>query len=603
MADNKELTFGQDQITALRSMADSIDSDYLKGASLIAPSGYTTMQVKNMLDTGRKLRDSLLQELPILPEAVFIFQQLASNREWVVAGKINRVMRALEWIQDAEAWNVYTGDVQFGFENFLKRQALDYVTLGRTAMAVRQKGGNANPSKSPLEYLDPALLYWNRKKTNRFNKVKPNEKVWRYANNDSLLFKHKEVMLHHPIPIGTGLFAAPLAPVIKTAMLAWLIREHNTASVDGRKIREIFMVSGTNIRGALEDAIKISAAKHAGADPKGNLGIPVIEVQNPNGTPLKDLIATLGLSVIPESFDPDEFNFGYVNEIAGALGLALRHFWQSERTTNKALEEVQEQRQQLKGPAVFTRSVQRTLNRKGGPMDMFSTGRNRTRFAFIEEVDTSTRLNNAQVLKTITEGLEKIQMVFGQSIDLQSYLAWMQAENVLPNELVLIDSGTESTAIRRNSDGSTMAQEGEERVVSDPQPVAVPSTQKAVAEPDYDEVVVDREGHIVEKRVKVFSVSKYMEKEIKAATQIVEVTDHGTDSFAAALASAGLAHQVAFKSAFANGHKDTVNKWVDSQLIFDGINARQAVEKCMAGETLDQSEQNVISAIVQDVLS
>ena len=265
MADNKELTFEQDQVTALRNMAEGIDPGYLKGASLIVPSSHTTMQIKNMLNTGRKLRDSLLWDFPILPEAVFIFQQLASNREWVIAGKPNRVMRALEWLQATETWNVYTGDVQFGFENFLKSQALDYVTLGRTAMAVRQKGGSLNPNKSPLEYLDPALLYWNRNKTDRFKKVKPNEKVWRYANSDTLIFKHKEVMLHHPIPIGTGLFAAPLAPVIKTAMLAWLIREHNSASVDGRKIREIFLVSGMNIRGALEDAIKISAAKHAGA--------------------------------------------------------------------------------------------------------------------------------------------------------------------------------------------------------------------------------------------------------------------------------------------------------------------------------------------------
>lgn len=481
------------------TLPDSLKKNInLIGKSVISSYASPSMRVSNMLRFGQNIRDVQLWQMPILPGAVTIYQQLASTRDFTVTGKPRPAARAVEYLNMAQSIEPYTGMVYEGFEGFLKRRSLDYLSVGRTAMANIQVN-----NKAKLNYIDPTYLFFNpdARRNRRFNSpIQEDELVWTYFNDE---YTRKQVIVDHPIPVGvTGLFVSPLSYVMPTAILSWLLREHDTASIDGRKIRDIILVGSDNLAEAIAEAVATQVSLWVGED-VSKVGIPIVSINNMSGVPVSEQITTIGLSRIPENFDREEFTFDYVNQIAASLSLSLRHFWNNERTTNKALEEVQEQRQQQKGPAEFVNNEQKLINRSGF-LNQFG---GRVTMSFIEEVDLQSQLTNAQVLKDTATAVSIIQRVFGASLSLDAMLRWMQQIRVLPTDLELAQTNTFSdTVIEEGQDDSRLPQ-NEEEVID----TSVPPTEKSI--PDYDEVVLDSNHQLIEKRRKTFSIEKILEQE------------------------------------------------------------------------------------------
>jgi len=485
-------------------------------------SDFSIVTPKTMLSVGGKLRDKLF-EYPIIPGAMWVYQQLVSSREWVISGHPRTLPRAVEFIQKAQAINTNTGFVEYGFENVLKRMALDFIAVGRITLAV-----SGSKSNYHLEYLDPVRLSFDRSYNKNSgikgvysNPVKPNDTVWRYV--EGVTFKAKDVVVSHSMPIGDSQFIAPFTYLLPVANLAWLIQQHDTAALDGRKIRDILLVGNASIENAIRDAINTQIALWSGANPE-EVGIPVIQVNNLSGGPISNNVSRLGISEIPEAFNRTDFIFYYVNQIASVFGLALRHFWNDERTTNKALEVVQEQRQQQKGPAYFVRSMQRLIN-SSGFLDTFTHVGKVPKFGFIEEVDTNSLLERAEVMKSNSEALEKLVSVFGAYIDPEDYFAWMQSVGVFPYELKLSKTKRSVDAVNPDS-FNTIGQDGvrvgssEPLISTSPSSISNSSSNTVAGrldsdfnpadnfkkELDYDEITMDSNGHIVDRRRKVFSI-------------------------------------------------------------------------------------------------
>lgn len=383
--------------------------------------GTYRIRTNNMLEYGKDIRDNLLWQYPILPGAIMTYQQIASSREIKVsASNARQAARAVDWINSAVCYNL-DGSVEYGFQAMLKRRVLDYLCVGRTMWFVGDELTYIDPVFMRFMF-DPPTPYW----LHQYTHVK-------YAPSD--------LIINHPYPIGGGgYFMCPLVPIIPKAMMAWLLDEHDRASADGRKIRDIIIAGSEELAHTLQEAIKQSLALWAGGDVEKN-GVPLayLEQLPPSGT-VQDMIGKLGLAEIPEAFNRADFEFTYVNEIAAVLGIALRHFWNAEKATNRALEDVQEARQLQKGPSEFVRTEQRLLNSHPNALKRFGS---KTRMGFIEETDTQTQNTRATVLKAYSEALEKFALVFNGQVNGDAFLAWLQSEDILPADLKLVtDMGT-----------------------------------------------------------------------------------------------------------------------------------------------------------------
>ena len=463
----------------------------LPESGVLRSSGLSHMSTRRSLQLGAKLRDEVFIQYPLLPEAIFIFQQIVSAREWALGGKPDAVFSALDFINNARSKNLQTGLIDYGFEGFLKRRALDYSLVGRTSFSYNDREGGPY-----LEYLDPTKLKFNQKRKSKAKAgyvlpIRPKEKAWTY---DKRHYSAEDVMVHHPLPIGSDLFVAPVSWLIPTANLAWLIAEHNAGALDGRKIKDLLLVGSPTLRDSIEQALIKLAQLYDGAD-VSEVGIPIVEINNMSGTPIKDLFAMVGLSQMPDSLDQQEFMFNYANQISGTVGVTLRHFWNDERNTNRALETVQESRQQQKGPAAFIRSEQRLINNSGF---LERAAGDKVRFGFIEESDLASLKTKAEVLQAYGEAAISFQTLFGNTLTLPSFMSWMKRIGALPLDIELEDS-VEPEEISVDS-GAELLEKDEIGATGD---VAVVGMEKHLALGD---VIVDRDGFVIGKRIKIFSM-------------------------------------------------------------------------------------------------
>jgi hypothetical protein len=577
---------GDDNIKSV-ALRKSMD---IMGKSIIWPGGPRRIAPSQMLAYAQNLRDVQIWKMPILPGAIQIFQQLSSGREWQIVGKPLPAKRAVDWLNRAKVVDVTTGLPQYGFEEFLKRRSLDFTVVGRTSFTVTGKT-KAEPNGF-LEYLDPTMLQFTRPERN--GEVRPTDKVWTYTG-DMRKFRAGDVYLNHTLPLGgSGLFISPIAYVMPTANLAWLIREHDMASTDGRRIRDIIIVGSSDLAASIEEAVLTQIALHSGEDPS-KVGIPIVEMNNLTGTSVEDQITTLGLSKIPEGFEREEFVFDYVNQISAALGLSLRHFWNSERTTNRALEEIQEQRQLQKGPSSYVRSEERQIN-QSGILKPFSSGRSRLQFNFIEEVDTSSMVANAQVLKLTTEALEKVATVFQAGLSLEALLSWMQSIHVLPNDLELIATGTGTSDMASAESLAVfpVPKEGEE-IENGSQPPQESPSKSAYSEPvpDYDEVSVDSHGNIRERRFKVFTTYKAILNEKLSKMEVEDepqVSDE--DAYEAANAQVQLNNRNTLKNFF-GFKRELIAQYSGEMPLYTPDQIETALNKVVSDQPLTLDEQTI----------
>lgn len=513
-------------------------------AIIAPPSGVRMRDLKAMLTVSNKLRDQALWELPLIGAAASTYQDLASTREWQVQGKINFVQRTVELINNAATYDIETGYVTRGFEQFLRRRALDHITVGRTAFATRHI---EDKGKFEFEYLDPTRLFFQRTSkvgTNRspVPPVKPEEKIWRYGYEAEPTLQSREVTLNHPIPIGFNRFISPLLLVYPTALMAWLVREHDTASLDGRKIRDLFIVD-ERLRNAIEEGLTIQMALWSGADPTAT-GFPVIGTNTSNyQRPIADFVHRLGLSNIPEEFDRKGFLHAYANEIAAAFGLALRQFYNEESTTNRALEDVQEARQQQKGPPAFVRAEERMIN-ASAVVRIYASNQNPVRFSFIEEADTQSLKDKATAFNLQGQALKAIGEVFGASVKPEIWLAQLQHMGLLPADIPIEDMLTGvavqpavSGETTQNSAGNGQTNKPGESSQSNSVATRNPSdvAQSGISgarksfDPeetlDYGDVIMNGKGQVLANRVRSFHVLKMLVKGMEAEDNEVLASD------------------------------------------------------------------------------
>ena len=492
------------RLAYVRSEAAEFAGKALLLGGIIAPF-HPTLQ--KLLEYGRELRDTMIWREPTMSGAVNVYAELSSSREWTVSGKPKPAARAVEFLHDAHSPDIETGMYVKGFEGFLQRRAIDNVTVGMTAFLNRPVPGK---KITRMEYLDPTELVFGRQRQTS-TEVLPTEKVWQY---DGEQFRFDQVFLNYALPIGAkGRFVSPLTPVVPDMQLAYLIREHDTAALDGRRVRDVVLVGSDSAQQTLVNAILTQVALWAGADP-AQTGIPVVSLNTPSGTKIADMVHMLSLSRLPEEFNREEFMFTYVNKISSALGLALRHFWNNEKTTNKALEEIQEQRQQQKGPAEFVKKEERLINRSG-ILNQFGGA---VRFGFIEEIDAQSQLTNAQVLQATATALGQIATVFSAALSLEAMLDWMQSIRVLPAELELVDSTGEYTLMTPDQQGQ---KPGESTVQGNPSPSALATSDKPKKVLKFKnsplqegEVTINHKGEVIDHHYRVYA----------AATRIAEDT-------------------------------------------------------------------------------
>lgn len=430
-----------------------------------------------MLRLGKEIRDKLWMEYPLLPFAVNIYMEMVASREWRVSGPPRGVVAAIEAINDIRTYNT-NGMVEYGFEQFLQRIALDNLMVGRCVYHWDNDG--------VIEYLDPTQLVFDIGDESR-------RPMWR----DTLTQKSyspSQLVFSHPIPIGRdGRFLSPVYPLIPTATFGWLIREHDIASADGRKLRDIFLVHGEETKTQMAEAIIHSLEMWSGLkNAVEEHGVATVTVENlPPGVTVKDLIHRIGLANIPDHFDARMFEFRFANEIAGSLGLSMRHFYNLETGTNRALEEVQEARQVSKGPAYFIRSHQRTLNRCGF---LKQFGKN-IKLGFVEEVDSASREVDARVVNMFMDAFKKMMDASGGQIKVEAVIGWFQKLGFLPADVDFLVDTENGEIIINDADLST------------------PGEDTEIAGPDLDayeehHISMTLDGEIIERRRRYHTVER-----------------------------------------------------------------------------------------------
>lgn len=586
------------------------------GQAFLRPNGPITPTPRAALQFGQRLRDHTVSQFPVLQGAIQAYVDLASTREWTVSGTPRIVTRSVEWINNAESINTHTGLVEYGYDSYLKRRAQDYLMIGMTAMASSNDLGDIEP---PLEYIDPTLLWFQRERQIQLHpngfvqKVRPEEKVWWYDRSRQI--RSQDLIHHYPYPLGANGFISPVMYLLPTATLAWLIRESDSAQIDGRKIRDIFLVSDVGVADAIEEGVLTLLALWQG-DSEQDIGIPIIPVSGMGqNQKVADLFARLGVSEIPPTLNREEFMFVYVNEIAAALGLALRHFWNNERTTNRALEVVQEQRQQQKGPSTFVRTEQRLLNRSGF-LKRFGGARSTPRFGFIEETDISSMKDRAAALKDIAAALTSISTSLGVYIKPESLIAWMQIEDVLPNEIELVE--IESEAVRVNPE-EPKREPGEIAGESDPdtttQPTEEPlqTAEQIEKSLDYGEIVMSGSGRVIAQRHKIFSVAKYLEEEIRhdlgrfekvveeafAETPVAEESDESVQTWLKQVTAQSDAHSIQLVKTLGSNSL-YLDSWREKNSGDNPGLLNDAIYNCLNNVVLTEDERKIIDRIAMD---
>lgn len=456
----------------------------LSGKLIRAPGIYGPTHASMALHYGRQIRDDVVHGLPLLPMAIDIYVDIASTREWVVSGNPRIVPRVVEDLNNARCVT-NEGYIEYGLEQILKRQARDYICVGRI-IDVWEEGDD-------LEYLDPCYTDYDISKN-----------VWRHIETNRE-FQVQDISLHHPKPIGgTGAFLSPIFSAIPIASLAYLIQDHDAASIDGRRIRDIALVAGKDLAKLIQTAVADMIKLYTSPDPT-KLQIPIVYTED-DVTDVTKLVTYLGVSKLPENFDREDFQFQFVNTVAGATGLPLRRIWNSEKATNRALEQVQEQRQQTTGPAVFVRSRQRMFNNKNCLPKIYKT--RRIRFGFVEEVDTETRSVNAEVIKKYAESLEKLAAVFGGVVNGEAFLSWLKSEGILPEDLDLItDLGT-----MQRSDANITPDKDNIQQESDPKPSPMLKGMNMNQFMEHGEITMNSRGDVLDRRNRVFTMEKAFEE-------------------------------------------------------------------------------------------
>lgn len=419
-------------------MDSNIDGRYFSVNNMYGTAGY-----RSCLEFGRNLRDKWLHTYPILPGAVITFTDIATSREWMVTGRMVTASRAVWRLNNSFMYDSM-GLKHKGFEQLFSRMCVDWLTIGRAMFHSFPLTENER-DWSELEYVDPGFMYPTRSKENTY---------WQYRPRDSrptINYPQEEIFFMDNIKIGsTGGIVGRLSYLLPIANLAWLTMEHDTLKLDGRKIRDIFIVRSQEMVDAIETGLLQFMALASGEDPSKNR-LPVVALEGTNDdTKLSDYITRLGISEVPQDFSREELMKTFVRQVSLTLGISLAHIWQDEASANRALENVQQERSTLKGPAYYVRSFCRLVNNSAM---MGTTPGNRAVLTFDEETDNSSRDLAAKALKAYTEAAINVNILAPDMVAPIDWLGYFHKMALIPPNATMPGYTTlEEQSLTRNVD-------------------------------------------------------------------------------------------------------------------------------------------------------
>lgn len=554
--------------------------NFFASGMINVPGRGVRMKNATTLKHGQALRDEWLWQFPILPGAVMTYIQAAVSREWTVTGTPRRAARAVETLNETRYMDA-TGEIHFGWQALQTRRVMDWLCLGKTAMVYpRTRGGG----RGYLQYADPTEFILTGDMPSHADRIlskrtKPPMTNTVYLNRR---WRSDELLVNYAVAAGgAGMFGSPLLGILPSARLAYLIREHDQARADGRKIRDIFIVADEDMRDSLWDAI-ITNLKLWNGGSVTEHGVPIVAATTAGGLAdnidVSKLFARLGLADIPDDLNRSEFWLDYANEIAALLGLSLRTFWSPQgQSSNRAVEKVAQERARRVGPSYYILSEERHLNYSGILGD-------RVRFQFIEEADTQLLKDRAAIAYQYAQAVEKLKASIPE-LSGRALMNWLQQLMVLPNDedlLAEISTLSESpvqvedmidgdveTMIAEEAEANREAEieagiEAQEAQFELQERHAIPTpaqdqeeakthfreeigaiarymrSVRQMSVPDYGEVVLGRDGKILESRARTYHVGgllaleKSMETDydyIDADTYEDQVEDLISDAF------------------------------------------------------------------------
>lgn len=461
------------------------------------------------IDYGRRIRDEWMHEFAILPGAINSFVEVSTSREWMVIGPPRLAARAVEKLHGAY-FRDRQGIVHDGWHNVLRQMCKDWLTIGRCAFNSPLVIDLAT-YRGAIEYLDSSRLYPIKDLSTGtyWQYIDPYDGVARQLQQADVFFDDCDTGGAEGLPIGKVHWLLPIA------RLEWYLREHMTAKLDGRKIRDIFLVEDNHMVEQFEHALNSAMAAQTG-DTFEEWGLPIVALNRmgiaTGATKVEDSFARIGLSEMPDQLDPEALEFRYANEISSVLGLSLRYFWNDPRGTNRSVEQINQERQSVQGPSYFMRNIERLLNNS----TVLSASPRKVRFKFEEEIDSVSAERKAKTFKTRAEGFQILynlvspQMMPTQNpitgtmeqvaperlnpelLDPRTIISFMEREGLLTTDVTLPDMVTmEEYALQRTY--------GDDRQLPDPL--------------DYGEVCMNSEGIVLERRLPVFLKAEYPKAE------------------------------------------------------------------------------------------
>ena len=537
--------------------------------------GVATLQGLRMSPTGtapvmligQRLRDDWWQKFPVLPAMVSSFSQIATSREWTVTGRPRVANRALERLNNA-VYVDYNGQIYQGWSAFTGRRIVDWLMLGVNGMIIPN-------DSAPIQYVDPIEV------THQPDRERPRVLTsksipeWRDFYYQEKYWSNKQMFFNYYLPYGfSGAVMAPLIPAIPMARLLYLVQQHDMASVDGRKIKDIFMVPDDNVASALTNALQSYEAMLSGSFDPEKHGIPIVAMNKrggfSEGEKVEDAIALLGISKVPDDVDRDTLWDTAAIEFSSLAGMQVTEWWHIKSgANNRSTERVNQERGRTKGPNYYCRQDQRFLNNAG------ILGR--AHFAYVEEVDIQAQKDRAEVMLRLSEAVKNLQEAAGMVISPRALIRWLQYLGVFPTDDYLIDEimvlnedpvkpadmvdrpieellaeqerrDREQIAEREMEDAE-LAAEKQRLLVEAQQSQSTPQEQEAqrsimrlVEEidyarsiqqrpiPEYGEITVDQNGNVLEYRRAVYPVSKMIELEVQQELQQELVTPDDIDT-------------------------------------------------------------------------
>lgn len=503
--------------------------DAITGGLIPAP-GVAGPIAKSYFDRlSTTLRDEWIWQFPLLPAAISTYVQTASTREWTITGDPRRASRAVEKLNNA-AYIDSSGVLHVGWQEFEQRRILDWLCFGKTAFLMPMIYTN---SRGVLQYVSPDEVRINRSRISgperiiRSKTPKPppdGVKPFEYAE---LYWGYDELFINHLYPVGpSGVTIGPLFSLLPSLRLLWLIREHDMAAVDGRKIRDIFLVADDNMRNALVEGATAAVQLWNGGDPQ-KIGTPIVAANilgaSEMNMPMEDFVHRIGIADMPDTLERDKYYAMVANEISGVLGIALRSWYENLEGTNRSLERVNAERARVKGPAYFNRAEMRFINNSGVL--------GRVHFDMLEETDIYITKEFAETAKTWAEAIVQFRTALGDVLPGRAFVELLQRNNIIPDDAQLVEEIV--TYSEQPVTPQDMVDGDLEDMMPDPEPFPPPQpgtdqqqverlflhfAERMMLErigpfptrytPQKGEVVLNREGQVIDYRRASFHVAQ-----------------------------------------------------------------------------------------------